>query len=130
MEKSYYPVLLTKILGQTVSQVPQRGSTFPVTFLCFWLRKEPESPPPYEGHLPGRRKQEQDPPSCDRLPSICNAKICNKSHLSCTKPPYAEHFYPGPPNHHQLRLIPRQSADEKKRFGLKRHIPGMPAEWC
>lgn len=88
-------MLRTKILGQT-SQTFQMGSSFPATLLCFWLWKEPEISPSYKGHLRGRRKQEQDPLSCDWLPSICNAKICNKSHLSCTMPPYTQHFYQGP----------------------------------
>lgn len=111
-------------MSDCITVTPKGQCTFPVTFACFWLWEEPESPPPHEGHLPGMRKWEQDPLSRVQLPSICNAKICNKSHLSCTKPPYTEHFYQGPQMDDQLRLIPRQSADEKKRSGLKRHFPG------
>jgi len=39
-------------------------------------------------------------------------------------PPTLNTFTEGPQTDNQLRLIRRQSADEKKRLGLKRHFPG------
>lgn len=123
---NHSPVLLSKILrsdcttgtpkGQHVSCNFSRWKSLKAHFhmKIFCLEEEEEI---------------KTPPSCDWLPLICNAKICNESHLSCTKTPYTEHFYPGPPNNTQLRVILRQSTDEKKRLGLKRHFLGVSAEW-
>lgn len=106
-----------------------KGQHVSCNFSVLLAAKEPESPPSYRGHLPGRRKREQDPPSCDRLPSICNAKICNKSHLSCTKPPYTEHFYRGPPNRQPTETYPEAVCRWEEKTWIRGALPGMPAEW-
>lgn len=122
---NHHPVLLLKILRSDCIAGTPKGQHVSCNF-SGWKSLRAHR---HMRALPGRRKRDQDPPSCDWLPLICNAKICNKSHLSCTKTLYTEHFYQGPPNNTQLRVILRQSADEKKRFGLKRRFLGMSAEW-